>query len=128
MKRSFSIALITVVLMGSSSNLFSQFGVVFTGQELLGRPTNSSVSINIVANRAADVYIKYVLTPGVYNSQTNTSSSPANEPVVITITGLQANTKYYYKVFYRATGTTAWSQRTEHSFRTQRPAGNSFTF
>lgn len=125
MKRS----LIAVVLLHSiSSNLLAQFGVVFTGQELLGRPTNSSVSINIVANRAVDAYVKYGLTTGVYTAQTSTISSPANEPIVITIAGLQANTKYYYKFFYRATGTTTWSQRTEHSFRTQRATGNSFTF
>lgn len=129
MKHSFFIILINAVIMHFAfSKVYAQGGIIFTGQELLGRPTNSSVSINIVANRALDVYIKFGIKAGVYTGQTSITSPGANSPVVTVIKGLQNNTKYYYRVFYRTTGTTTWSQRAEHSFHTQRSTGSTFTF
>ena len=102
--------------------------VSFTGQELLGRPTNSSITMNAVSNQPVEAYIEYGTIPGAYSAQTATVSSPANEPVEIIITGLQSNTKYYYRMVYRKTGTTPWMQRAEHSFHTQRPTSGTFKF
>ena len=123
MKNSFYLLLIDAMLIfAASTKAYAQVGVIFTGQELLGRPTNSSVTINIVANRALDVYVKYGIKAGIYTGQTSTVSAGANSPVVVVITGLQNNAKYYYRVLYRVTGTTSWSQRAEHFFHTQRPS------
>ncbi|MFI5185350.1 MAG: metallophosphoesterase [Chitinophagales bacterium] len=129
MRGSFFITLISVMIMYSVfSRLHAQGTVSFTGQELLGRPTSTSIALNIVANKALDVYIKYGTTTGVYTGQTSSVSSAANVPVVIVINNLQSNTKYFYRVQYRITGTTTWSQRTEHFFHTQRPSGSTFIF
>jgi phosphodiesterase/alkaline phosphatase D-like protein len=47
---------------------------------------------------------------------------------VIVLDGLSANTKYYYRLMYRASGSGSFLGRAEHTFCTQRPAGSTFTF
>ncbi len=100
----------------------------FTGTELLGRPTNSSVTINVVADTGMDVYFEYGTESGVYTGQTAITSSVANKPAEGVIDGLQDNTRYYYRMVYREVGSTAWIYRDEHSFHTQRATGSAFTF
>jgi hypothetical protein len=102
--------------------------VSFPGPELLGRPTNSSVAINIVPGSAIDAYFEYGTQSGQYTSQTATVSTPANEPLQVVIGDLQANTRYFYRMVYRQTGTSSWTTRDEHSFYTQRSPGSTFTF
>ncbi len=129
MKRSFFIMLTAAaILYTASSELHAQDGVNFTGQELLCRPTNSSVTINVVADQPLDAYFEYGTQPGVYTAQTDVVSSAANEPIKVVITGLQNNTLYYYRMVDRITGTVDWTQRAEHSFRTQRTPGTAFSF
>ena len=103
----------------------------FTGPELLCRPTDHSVSVNVVANTALDVYFKYDTESNGggdgYDYQTATVSSVANEPINVVIDGLQANTCYYYRMVYKTSGG-SWTERDEHSFHTQRPSGSTFIF
>ena len=100
----------------------------FPGPELLGRPTSHSVTINVVASAAIDAYFQYGTQPGQYSGQTSTASSPANEPLVVVLSGLQSDIRYYYRMMYRPAGTSTWIPRTEHSFRTQRAPGSTFSF
>jgi hypothetical protein len=116
-----------IVLMLAAPNVQGQ--VSFTGQELLARPTDHSITLNVVASSALDAYIEYGTTSGDYTSATSTVSQAANEPTVIVIDGLSADTKYYYRLRYRVSGSGgAFSARSEHTFHTQRPAGSTFTF
>jgi hypothetical protein len=103
--------------------------VSFPGPELLGRPTNRSITLNIVSSSALDAYIEYGTSSGAYTNTTSTVSQAANEPIVIVIDGLTANTKYYYRLRYRVSSSGgSFSARSEHSFHTQRPTGSTFTF
>ncbi|MEO6785255.1 MAG: metallophosphoesterase family protein [Chthoniobacteraceae bacterium] len=54
-------------------------------------------------------------------------SIKAGVPAEVAITGLQPDTQYFYKLSTRA-GTGAWVTEPEHSFRTQRARGRTFTF
>jgi hypothetical protein len=121
---SFVAGLIVVIL--SASNVQGQ--VIFTGTELLARPTDHSITLNVVSSSALDAYIEYGTSSGVYSFSTSTVTQAANEPIVIVIDGLSANTKYYYRLRYRISGGGAFSARAEHTFCTQRPAGSTFTF
>ena len=105
-----------------------QAQVTFTGSELLGRPTDRSVTINVVAGSAIDAYVTYGTQSGQYTSQSSVVSSAANEPLVIVLSGLQRNTHYFYRLVYRLTGSSSWTMRDEHSFETQRSPGSTFTF
>jgi len=103
--------------------------VDFTGSELLGRPTDHSITLNVVvANTAIEAYVKYGTSSGNYTKSTAAVNQVANEPTEIVMDGLSSNTKYYYRLVYTSDGGTTWVNRDEHSFHTQRPPGSTFTF
>jgi hypothetical protein len=103
--------------------------LTFTAPELLGRPTDHSVTVNVVADTALEVYFESGTTSGVYTSQTGTATFAANTPIEMVIDGLTSNTQYYYRMRYRQSGTTGeFLARDEHSFWTQRAQGSTFTF
>jgi hypothetical protein len=121
--RSFVAGLIFLIL--PSANVLGQS---FTGTELLARPTDHSITLNVVSSSALDAYVEYGTTSGSYSNATSIVTQAANAPVVIVMDGLSANTKYYYRLRYRASGSGSFLARPEHSFHTQRPAGSAFTF
>ena len=104
----------------------------FTGTELLGRPTDHSITLNVVSSSALDAYVEYgtsSASPDNYPSTTSTVSKAANEPIEILIDGLSVDTKYYYRLRYRISGSGGtFSARSEHTFHTQRQKGNKFVF
>jgi uncharacterized repeat protein (TIGR02543 family) len=102
--------------------------VTFTGAELLGRPEANSISISVVPDSAISLYYEYGTTSGVYTGQTDTTTAAAGTPKVVTINGLTANTKYYYRMQYSTDGGSTWTARSAHTFQTQRAEGSTFTF
>ena len=102
--------------------------VTFTASELLGRPTATSVTVNVVAASSLDVYFEYGTSATSYSARTPTATYAAGTPIVVTLTGLKANTRYYYRMRYRQPGATTFSARPEHSFCTRRAAGSTFVF
>ncbi len=95
---------------------------------LLGRPTNHSITANIIPDQSGQISFEYGTTSGVYGTQTSATSCTANEPVEVVINGLTSNTRYYYRLRFRDTESNPWTMSAEYSFQTQRPAGEAFTF
>jgi hypothetical protein len=126
--RLFIILVFLLSLVGGSAASAAPAVIAFTGEELLGRPTDTSISISIVPDAAITLYYEYGTTSGVYTGQTAIGSAAANQPKVMVISCLTANTKYYYRMQYSTDGGSNWTPRPEHSFQTQRAAGSSFTF
>jgi len=102
--------------------------VTFTASELLGRPTATSVTVNVVAASDLDAYFEQGTSSGRYKTRTATATYAAGTPIVVTLGGLKADTQYYYRMRYRLHGAKAFSAGAEHSFHTQRAAGSAFTF
>ena len=102
--------------------------ITFTGTELLGRPEANSIAIKIVPDADITLYYEYGTTSGEYTHTTATVSATAGEPKMVTLSGLTANTKYYYRMQYSVNGGADWVVRTENSFHTQRASGSTFTF
>ena len=100
----------------------------FFCQELLGRPTLNAITINACANKNVDMYYEYGTDSINYPNQTSMQSCLDSIPSVFTLTNLNANTKYYYRMKYRETGASAYITRSIHSFRTPRPSGSTYTF
>jgi len=96
--------------------------------EILGRPTNNSITVSVMFNLVTDVYIEYGTVEGVYPFSTTVITSAVDIPDEIELTGLLSNTKYYYRTRYRLSGTGSYSSSPEHSFITQRASGSTFTF
>jgi hypothetical protein len=115
-------------LIGLSASPSKLSALTFTGPELLARPTDTSVTVHVVADTALQAYFEYGTTSAVYAGQTGTITSAANEPIKAVIGGLQPNTKYYYRLVYSTDGGSNWYARDEHSFWTQRSQGSTFTF
>lgn len=104
--------------------------VTFTGPELVGNPTDSSITINIIPDANIEYHYQYGTTSGDLSSQTDNFSATGGQPDEQTITGLTANTRYYYRMRYHAPGDGEedWVVRDEYSFMTQRAEGTTFVF
>jgi hypothetical protein len=101
----------------------------FTGSIVLGCPTDQSIMANIVpSNNLAQLYLEYGTSSGVYTNQTSVTNVLAGLPVVIPISQLTANTRYYYRLIYQVSGNSNYTADVEHTFITQRPPGSTFTF
>ena len=101
---------------------------VFAGSVLLGSPTASSIKANVLsATQSGTVYLACGTVPGAYPLQSAPMALVAGTPVELALTGLAANTQYYYRLFYLPAGG-SYGPTAEHAFHTARPAGSTFTF
>jgi hypothetical protein len=127
MKPSYSLmlalGLVAISLLGFQASVQD-----FLGSEHLGNPTDRSIAINIVPKSDMDVYFQYGVTKGGPYKDTPTLAAKSGEPHEVVIEGLQPNTRYYYRMQYRAAAGKAWTIRDEHTFHTARPAGAAFVF
>lgn len=95
---------------------------------VLGRPTDTSIAVNIQAEVGTEVYLEYGMATTAYTARTNSITFSAATPMVIEITGLQANRRYYYRGVYRAQGENTYYADQEYTFQTQRVKGSTFSF
>jgi len=102
--------------------------ITFTGEELLGRPTDTSITIKIVPDESIAYYYEYATSPGTYSEQPPTAEAVGGEPSEIIITGLSPNTQHYYRMQYHPLHDDEWVPRAERSFWTQRAQGEGFVF
>lgn len=96
--------------------------------ELIGKPTQTTISLTMFFTDSAEVRVEYGTQSGIYTSRTNWITFADSVETDITLTGLQANTKYYYRVNHRYPGSITTSLRPEYTFHTQKSPGSSFTF
>ena len=101
----------------------------FLGREFLGRPTDTSVTVNLYSLTATDTYIEYGTSPGLYSeSSAEYLNHPAEQSLEIVLADLVANTQYYYRLAFRRSGEGDYQFGEEHTFRTQPPYGSPFMF
>ncbi len=102
--------------------------VPLLGTELLGRPTDHSVTIKALAALGVEAYFELGTAPGCYSDGTSPVGY-ADGAIEAVLDGLTADTRYYYRMRYRPLGSTeeplAGAERT---FHTQRAPGASFVF
>ena len=96
--------------------------------EILGRPTDKSITVQAFFDNPAEVCIQYGTSTGVYPQQTPWKSFAAGESAEILVDGLSANTAYFYRMCYRVPGSNTITIRPEYKFQTQRLPGSTFTF
>jgi phosphodiesterase/alkaline phosphatase D-like protein len=94
----------------------------FIATEILGRPTDTSITINIVPAIPMEIYYEYGTTAGTYTSQSSPQMAAAGVPLETLLSGLQPDTRYYYRLSYNG------NAGIERSFVTGRDPGNTFTF
>ncbi|MEY4709100.1 MAG: hypothetical protein RIS28_232 [Bacteroidota bacterium] len=96
--------------------------------ELLGRPTDKEITLQMVFSDSAEACVKFGTASGNLSQQTPWQPMRVNDPSEIVITNLLPNKQYYYQLLYRKPRTTQTTTRPEFSFHTQRPTNQSFTF
>lgn len=97
--------------------------------EILGRPTDHSITVNARADAALEMYVEYGPEPGAYTSRTGSVKASTNQPVEMSMEELTADSRYYYRLRYRDAGTEGeYSEGVEHTFHTQRAPGSTFDF
>jgi hypothetical protein len=102
--------------------------ITFTAQELLARPTNTSITINVIPASAIELFYEYKVSGSPTYSSTPVVSAAAGASSNVVISGLSPDTEYSYHMKYHLPGETDWVTRSEHSFHTQRDAGQTFSF
>lgn len=95
---------------------------------ILGRPTAESITVHVLAEAGAEVYVEYGEQPGNYVGRTRPVEASADNTAEITIESLQPDTRYFYRVNYGDAGDAEFRAGDEHSFHTQRSPGSTFTF
>ena len=101
----------------------------FGGNVVLGSPTSTSIRANVYApDQTGTIYIAYGKISGTYDNFTPQSALAQASPVEVALDNLSANTRYYYRLYFRSTADSAFTPLDEYSFQTARPAGTSFTF
>ena len=95
---------------------------------ILGKPTAGSVLVHALVDEGTTVFAEYGEIAGELSSRTEIIDSSPDGTAVVAIDGLQAATRYFYRLSYRSPGESGFRQGEEHSFHTQRQRGATFTF
>jgi len=107
----------------------SAASVAFDGSVLLGAPTADSVRVSLLsAGQSGTVSIAYGTTSGSYERRTSSHALQAGQPLPIALDSLATDTRYYYRVEFKAAGAAASSPSPEYRLQTARPPGSRFTF
>ena len=101
---------------------------IMTQTEVLGRPTDKSIVVHGFFDQAVEVSAQYGISSTNLNQQTVWTSVSVGQPMELLIVGLNANTRYYYRVCYRNPGSSSFFTRPTYTFSTQKAPGTSFTF
>lgn len=113
-----------IIFVFYNNSLFAQ-----SYNEILGRPTESSITISILSVQQIDVYWEYGSVSGSYSLTTPVVTGLKDTPYEYEFTNLLPDTKYYYRTRYRISGSSAaFSAGPEHTFHTQRAQGSTFSF
>jgi hypothetical protein len=112
----------------ASSPENAESGGTFPGSVILGSPTDSSVVVSVAAGWPLEVSVQHGPASGRYTAQSSPILLDGGIPAEITLTGLQPDAAWYYRVRYRAPGAGEYLAATEATFHTQRARGASFTF
>ena len=100
----------------------------FIGTGILSVPSDKSIIFNALSDKSMTAYLSYGTTANNLSLQTTTTNFPANQPINITMSGLTANTHYFYQLNYKLSTDNTFKTGTSGSFVTQRAAGQNFSF
>lgn len=95
---------------------------------VLGRPTDNSIAANVLVDAGTEIYAEYGTISGAYAARSPGVKSTSGEPVVLEMSGLQPDRRYYYRIRYRLAGETDFRSVSEQAFQTRRASGRTFCF
>jgi len=108
--------------------LYRTVRATFVAPELLGRPTDHSITINAMSLLTLEAFVEYGLRPDRLTWRTPAALYPGDTPIEIVLDGLTPNTTYYYRLRFRTLDASEFEAGPLGHFHTQRPPGSSFRF
>jgi len=108
--------------------LFSQAVSAQNFTEILGRPTDKSMTISVLFSQVVQVYFEGGTSASNLSLTTPITTSTADTPLVVEFQPLTANTRYYYRTVYKTPGAANFKYGPIRTFHTQRAPGSCFTF
>ena len=99
----------------------------YSGNVILGRPTDSSVTASVMMNSKSKIFIGYG-SGGAFDRRTETVELNAGEPRHILLDGLKADTANSYRIMDAGSGKQILPATGNYSFHTARPPGSTFVF
>jgi hypothetical protein len=100
----------------------------FPGTIVLGSPTDTSILVSVAAPTPLEVYVEHGQASGRYTARTSPALLEGGIPVEISLTGLEPDAAWFYRVRYRPAGGGDYLAAVEATFHTQRATGSAFTF
>ena len=98
-----------------------------TATIVLGTPTTDSIAMKLFTpSQSGTVSVSYGTSSSSYSTPTAPANLVAGTPLAINISGLAANTQYFYRINFQSS--IGSSQTPEYKFHTARPVGETFTF
>jgi hypothetical protein len=77
---------------------------------VLGRPTDNSVTANVIPDAHGEAYLEYGPSSGQYTTgQTSHFSCVSGQPAEVVMNGLSGDTRYYYRLQFKASGSDDWA-------------------
>lgn len=89
---------------------------------VLGRPTDRSITLNVLSSGAVDAVVECGTAPDRYDHRAQPATLAPNVPIEVALGDLQPDTEYLYRV------RSGESVLAEGRFHTQRAPGSAFTF
>ncbi len=96
--------------------------------QVLGRPTNNSIAISVLTSENLSAYVEYGYTKTRYTGKSSPMDIQSGIPGVIDLVGLKENSKVYYRIRYKKSGSSTFDTANQYSFMTSRKAGTTFSF
>lgn len=129
MKKTLIVIIIMVLILTSCSTEIKKTDMKikeFLGYVLLSRPTDIAITCTVVSDVEMTVYIEYEkdskkTVTAIY--KTNTEN-----PTVILIEGLTANSEYTYRLYYKTANESEYYVDSDNSFVTAKDKGVGFSF
>ena len=96
--------------------------------QVLGRPTDHSITLNILAKEKDDAWVEFGTNSTIYSEKTAIESLMPGIPSEIALTNLKPDTQYFYRLNIRPQGMQGVNVGEGATFHTQRATGGTYTF
>jgi hypothetical protein len=96
--------------------------------QILGRPTNSSIAINLLSTENLSAVVEYGYIKNKFSYTSKNYLVTSNNPEVIELQNLKSNSIVYYRIKYKLESDAEFNVGKSYSFATQRKIGTNFAF
>ena len=127
------LASLLLILNAETLTAFALFGrwkdqMEFNGSIILGRPTDTSITLNILSEKQLEVYFEYNIQGELSVIRTDKLVINNNIPCELVLENLKPDTQYTYYMHYRPSVSDTFIKSDEYSFHTQRAKWRTFSF